>query len=67
MIAEDITKKRTCTMQEAAALLGVSYTTVQRLVNSGKLGTLPGMRRRLIPLAELDRYLESASEKGGNQ
>jgi excisionase family DNA binding protein len=47
-------------MQEAAGQLGVSYTTVQRLVSYGRIGTLPGMRIRMIPLDEIERYLESA-------
>lgn len=49
--------KRTVTMLEAAEQIGVSYRTVQRLVASGALAALPGIRTKIIPQDEIDRFL----------
>lgn len=44
-------------MLEAAEQIGVSYRTVQRLIASGALVALPGIRTKIIPQDEIDRFL----------
>ena len=41
--------------RETAALLGISYTSVYRLVKRGELKTSHSLRR--IPAAEIERFL----------
>ena len=51
-------------MKEAAVALGVSYTSVWRLVKRGKLRCCSALRNKLIPHFELERFLrESLSEE----
>lgn len=50
--------RRTRTIKEAAEEIGVSYHTVQRLIYAGMIKTVPGLRTRLIPITEIERYLE---------
>lgn len=52
------------TMRETAAILGVSYITVHRLLKRGKLRASDAIRNKVIPRAEIDRFLrESISDK----
>lgn len=44
-------------VQEAARLLGVSYHTVHRLLHSGRLRKVPGLRINLIPRESLEQLL----------
>jgi excisionase family DNA binding protein len=48
--------KLVLTAAEAAAVLGVSRSTVQRLTAAGWLRTLPGFTERRYGRAELQRY-----------
>lgn len=48
---------QTLDIDAAATALGVCKETVRRLVRRKVLRKLPGLRRILIPRAEIDRYL----------
>lgn len=43
--------------QETADMLGLSLTTVRRLIRKGRLRTVRGIRHRVIPRSEIDRLL----------
>jgi excisionase family DNA binding protein len=45
------------TAEEVAAILKVEYKTVLRLIQAGRLKSLPGIRHKRITEAELNRYL----------
>jgi excisionase family DNA binding protein len=45
--------------REAAEALGVSRETIYRLLARGKLRASPFLRHKLIPKAELQRFLAS--------
>jgi excisionase family DNA binding protein len=45
------------TAEEVAAQLKVEYKTVLRLIKSGRLKSLPGIRHKRITEEELNRYL----------
>ena len=44
--------------QETADLLGISYYSVLRLVKRGLLHPLGGLRHKLFPGKEIQRYLD---------
>lgn len=44
-------------LNETAEMLGLSYITVYRLVQRGKLKTTGSLRTKLITKAEIDRFL----------
>jgi excisionase family DNA binding protein len=46
-------------MRETAAILGISYFTVSRLVTRGKLRASNALRNKLIPRSEIERFLAS--------
>lgn len=50
----------TCTLQEAADLIGVSRTTVDRLIAEGHIyeRKVPGIRRRLISRASVVAFVD---------
>lgn len=50
----------TCTLQEAADLIGVSRTTVDRLLAAGLIyeRKVPGVRRRLISRASVVAFVD---------
>lgn len=50
------------TMQETAAMLGVSYITVWRLIQRGLLRSSTALRHKLIPATEIQRFLNSTLE-----
>lgn len=45
--------------QEAAAALGISDTTLWRLEKRGKIRSVPGIRHKIYPRAELERFLSA--------
>ena len=47
------------TMQETAAILGVSYITVHRLIRRGLIKSSAALRTKLIPATEIERFLKS--------
>lgn len=50
-------KRLAYTMRETAAILGVSYITVHRLIKRGLLKNLNAVRNKIIPAAEIERFL----------
>jgi hypothetical protein len=58
-----ITEKRKVamcyTLQDCADLMNVSYLTAWRLVQRGLIHTVPHIRTKLIPRAELERFINS--------
>jgi excisionase family DNA binding protein len=44
-------------LKEVAAMLGISYTSVHRLVQRGELRSSGGLRHKLIAAGELERFL----------
>jgi predicted site-specific integrase-resolvase len=51
-------------MRETAEILRVSYITVHRLLKRGKLRASNAIRNKVIPLAEIERFLrESITDK----
>ena len=50
---------QTLAVKSSATELGVCEETVRRLVRRKVLRKLPGLRRILIPKAEVQRYLEA--------
>ena len=50
-------RKLTVTVDEAAKSLGVSRTTIYRLIAAGHLRAPHALRRKLIPTGELHRFL----------
>ena len=50
---------QTFNVKRSAIELGVCKETVRRLVRRKVLRKLPGLRRILIPKAEVERYLEA--------
>lgn len=59
MNATTIPECQTLNITEAANALGVCKETVRRLVRRKVLRKLPGLRRILIPKAEVLRYLDT--------
>ncbi len=47
-------------IKEAAAIAGVSDSSIRRLVNRGELRAIRKLRHILIPRAELERFLSGA-------
>lgn len=58
-------KPLTYTPKEVAHLLGVSQTTVYRLILRRVLKVIPDLRHKRIPRAEIDRLL--GGSPGGRQ
>jgi len=50
-------------MRETAAILGVNYQTVYRLLKRGLLKSSSALRTKLIPKTEIERFL-NATLKG---
>ncbi len=49
------------TMRETAAIIGVSYITVHRLLQRGKLRASDAVRNKVIPLTEIERFLKEST------
>jgi len=47
----------TCKIKEAAAMLGVSESTVRRLISRGDIRVSRKLRHPLIPMSELARLI----------
>jgi len=50
------------TMRQTAELLGVSYITIHRLLKRKLLRSSTALRTKLIPAAEIQRFLNSTLE-----
>jgi excisionase family DNA binding protein len=48
------------TMREAAAVLGISYMSMHRLVQRGLIRSSSALRTKVIPRSELERFLKSS-------
>lgn len=48
------------TMRETAAILGVSYITVHRLLKRKKLRASDAIRNKVIPQTEIERFLRES-------
>jgi excisionase family DNA binding protein len=51
------------TMEETAQVMGVSYITVHRLLKRGLLRSSTALRSKLIPRAEIERFLKATLTK----
>ena len=49
------------TMRETAEILGISYTSVLRLVKRGLLRASTALRHKVISRAEIDRFLKATT------
>jgi hypothetical protein len=49
------------TMHETAAILGVSYITIHRLLKRGLLRSSTALRHKLIPAVEIERFLKTTT------
>ena len=59
------TQCRTCSVEEAAKILGISRNTAYAAVQSGQLPIVKIGRRFLVPRAALERMLEGAAPAAG--
>jgi len=50
------------TMEEAAQSLGISYMSVHRLCKRGLIKASKALRHKMIPAAELERFLKETSK-----
>ena len=59
------TERQLVSVMEASRVLGVSRTAIRALINSGTIRTvtIPGFKRRLIPLSELRRWLAGEPQR----
>ena len=46
-------------MREAAAIIGVSYMSMHRLLQRGLIRSSSALRTKVIPRSELERFLNS--------
>ncbi|MGO9588209.1 MAG: helix-turn-helix domain-containing protein [Limisphaerales bacterium] len=51
-------KRLAYTMRETAEIMGVSYITVHRLIKRGLLKNSKVLRNKIIPAAEIERFLK---------
>lgn len=49
--------RKSYTLQETAVMLGISYLSVYRLVQRGKLKVLNVLRHKLVPASEIEAFL----------
>ncbi len=50
------------TMQETANMLGISYISVHRLLQRGLLKSSTALRHKMIPMREIQRFLNDTTE-----
>jgi excisionase family DNA binding protein len=58
------TERKTCSVAEAAKILGISRNTAYDAVKSGQVPIVKIGRRLLVPRAALERMLENAAPAG---
>lgn len=51
------------TMRETAEIIGVNYQTIYRLSKRGLLRSAGGLRTKLFPRSEIERFLSSTLAK----
>lgn len=54
---KQVVRPRVVKIGEAATMLAVCEKTVRRLVDRGKLRRIHGIRRVLIPISEIEKFL----------
>jgi excisionase family DNA binding protein len=54
----DTAQRKTCTVEEAAKMLGISRVSAYQAAKSGELPTIKIGKRILVPTAALDRMLD---------
>lgn len=54
--------KKAVDLDEAAALLGVGRSTIQKLINNGKLKSFKVETRRLIRMETIDEFILNSEE-----
>jgi excisionase family DNA binding protein len=52
------------TLDEVAERLRVGKRTVERMVANGEISSIKVRRRRLVPIAGLERFLRQAAKRG---
>lgn len=52
------------TARQAAARLGIPYTGVLALINTGQLGWVKAGKYKLVPQVEIDRWIERKTQRG---
>ena len=57
--SEHLLPRLAYSMQDTAAILGVSYITVHRLLKRGLLRSSSALRHKIIPATEIERFLKS--------
>jgi len=57
--------KRFITLTEAAAILGVSYPTMRRLIRQGKINAVRVGKMILIPGEEIEKLIKESTKEGG--
>ena len=61
MNKSDYAHRRAFTLDEAAAICGVSYHTIYRAICRGNLRVLTGFGRMMVSDRELNRFLDKTS------
>ena len=51
-----------CSVEEAAAILGISRTAVFQLLKENRLRSVKIQKRRLVPLSALDQFVHDLLE-----
>jgi excisionase family DNA binding protein len=54
---------RAISVEDGARAIGIGRTALYELINSGQIATLRIGRRRLIPIVEIDKFLECRTER----
>jgi hypothetical protein len=57
--AEELIPKLAFTIPQTGQIIGVSDVTVRRLLRRGKIRCLTSLRHKIIPLAEIERFLKA--------
>jgi hypothetical protein len=52
-------KRLAFTIKETAGMVAMKPTSIYRLLKRGKLRAVPGFRHKIIPLAEIQRFLST--------
>lgn len=55
----DALQKLAFSIPETSKIIGVSDVTVRRLLRRGKLRALSSLRHKIIPMAEIERFLRA--------
>jgi excisionase family DNA binding protein len=56
-------EKKLVSLTEAAAIAGVSYSMMRKLVKQGKIRTVRVGKRLMVPEAEIEKLLKELTEK----